>query len=198
MDIRNLLKKSLAKTGTVDWKYIRFAAKPDEWLSLLCDLPEYAGEADWEKLIMEGGAEAWQDLIKVRPEFAERWRQGMEKKYADEAHRRLLKKYYGFWIFNFLTACRYGDAEAVRAHLETGKYCKLNENFIYPMPPGFLQELPLAAAVKARSVECVRLLLAFGADPDVCCRKNGKTPRELANRRRKIRNLFDALRRKAG
>ena len=182
----------------LDWDYIRSAAEPDEWLSFLRDLPQYADEADWDKLALEGDAESWQRLLKVRPEFAERWRQGMAKKYADEAHRHLLKKYYGFGVFNFMTACKNGDAEAVKAHLETGKHYKLNENFVYPMPPGFLQELPLAAAVKANSVPCVRLLLAFGADPDARCRKNGKTPRELAADRPEIRLLFEALRDRGG
>ena len=182
----------------VDWDCIRSAAEPDEWLSFLRDLPEYADEADWDQLALEGDAGAWQKLLKVRPEFTERWRKGMAKKYADEAHRHLLEKYYGFGVFNFLIACKNGDAEVVKAHLETGKHCKLNENFIYPMPPGFLQELPLAAAVKAYSVPCVRLLLAFGADPDALCRKNGKTPRELAAQRPEIRLLFDALRDRRG
>ena len=175
----------------VDWEYIRSAAEANEWLSFLRDLPEYADEADWDKLALEGDALAWRELLKVRPEFAERYRRAMEKKYADEAHQRLLKKYYGFGVFNFLTACRNGDVEAVTAHLETGKYFDLNENFVYPMPPGFLQSLPLAEAVKANSVPCVRLLLAFGADPDAFCRKNEKTPRELAADRPEIRLLFE-------
>ena len=175
----------------VDWDCIRSAAEPDEWLSFLRDLPEYADEADWDKLALEGDAGAWQKLLKVRPEFIERWRKGMAKKYADEAHRHLLEKYYGFGVFNFLTACKNGDAGVVKAHLETGKHCKLDENFIYPMPPGFLQELPLAAAVKANSVPCVRLLLAFGADPDAFCRKNQKTPRELAEKHPEIQILFN-------
>ena len=182
----------------LDWDYIRSAAEPDEWLSFLRDLPQYAGEADWDKLALEGSAESWQKLLKVRPEFTERWRKGMAKKYADDAHRHLLEKYYGFGVFNFLIACKNGDAEVVKAHLETGKHCKLNENFIYPMPPGFMQELPLAAAVKRGSVPCVRLLLAFGADPDILCRKNGKTPRELAAQRPEMRLLFDALRDRRG
>lgn len=175
----------------VDWEYIRSAAEPDEWLSFLRDLPEYADEADWDKLALEGDAESWQRLLKVRPEFAERYRRGMEKKYADAARQNLLKKYQGFGMFNFLSACRNGDVEVVTAHLETGKHFKLNENFVYPMPPGFLQELPLAAAVRANSVPCVRLLLAFGADPDAFCRKNEKTPRELAANRPEIQILFN-------
>ena len=179
----------------LDWDCIRSAAEPDEWLSFLRDLPECADEADWDKLAMEGDAEAWQKLLKVRPEFTERWRRGMAKKYADESGRKLLKKYNPITIFNFLIACRMGDAEVVKAHLEAGGgRFDLNENPVYSMPPGFLQELPLAAAVKANSVPCVRLLLAFGADPDARCRKNGKTPRELAAQRPGIRLLFDSLR----
>ena len=121
------------------------------------------------------------------------------KKYADESRRKLLKKYNRTTIFNFLIACHRGDFEVVTAHLEAdgGRY-NLNENPVYSMPPGFLQELPLAAAVKANSVPCVRLLLAFGADPDARCRKNGKTPRELAAQRPEIRLLFDALHVRSG
>ena len=75
----------------LDWDYIRSAAEPDEWLSFLRDLPEYADEADWDKLALEGDAGAWQKLLKVRPEFTERWRKGMAKKYADDAHRHQLQ-----------------------------------------------------------------------------------------------------------
>ena len=184
----------------LNWDYIRSAAEPDEWLSFLRDLPEYAGEADWDKLALEGDAGAWQKLLKVRPEFTECWRKGMAKKYADESRRQLLKKYNPIPMFNFLAACRSGDVEVVKAHLEAGAAgpSGLNKNPVYSMPPGFLEELPLAAAVRANSVPCVRLLLAFGADPDALCRKNGKTPRELAANRPEIRLLFDMLRDRGG
>ena len=56
----------------VDWAYIRGAAEPDEWLSFLRDLPQYAHEADWEKLMREGSPEAWRKLLEVRPALAER------------------------------------------------------------------------------------------------------------------------------
>ena len=176
----------------VDWDYIRSAAEPDEWLSFLRDLPQYADEADWDKLACEGDAVTWRNLLKVRPEFTERWRAAMKKKYADETRRKLLKKYNTVTIFNFLIACSRGDVEVVTAHLEAdGGRFNLNENPVYSMPPGFLQELPLALAVQANSVPCVRILLAFGADPDAFCRKNGKTPRELAAQRPQIKILFD-------
>ena len=181
----------------VDWDHIRSAAEADEWLSFLRDLPQYADEADWDKLALEGDSVAWRELVKVRPEFTERWRAAMKKKYADPAlRRRLFGKYHREAMFDFLGACRLGDAEAVAAYLESerfagGPFADLNDNWVYSMPPGFPQELPLAAAVKANSIPCVRLLLAFGADPDAFCRKNEKTPRELAEQRPEIRLLFD-------
>ena len=60
----------------VDWEYIREAADPNEWLSFLRDLPQYAHEADWEMLRNEGGEANWQDLLAVRPEFAEKYNGG--------------------------------------------------------------------------------------------------------------------------
>ena len=92
----------------------------------------------------------------------------------------LTTKYHSVALFDFLTACKKNDAEAVKAHLDAGLHFSLNENINYAMPPGFLQPLPLAAAVKADAAECARLLVEHGADPDAFCRKNEKTPRELA------------------
>ena len=91
---------------------------------------------------------------------------------------------------NFIRACEKNDVAAVKAHLMTGKHCSLNENFTYSMPPGFLQPLPLAAAVKAGAAACVRLLLEHGAAPDAFCRKYEKTPRELAAEKPAILKLF--------
>ena len=177
----------------LDWDYIRSAAEADDWLSFLRDLAEYADEADWDKLACEGDAVAWMELLKVCPELKPRWKAAMAKKYADETRRKLLKKYDPTTLFNFLTACRRGDVEVVTAHLEAGGVgsARLNENLVYPMPPGFLQPLPLAEAVKANSMPCVRVLLAFGADPDAFCRKNEKTPRQLAAQLPEIRILFN-------
>ena len=53
----------------VNWDYIREAAEPDEWLSFLRDLPQYAAEADWEKLASEGSKESLQALLALRPEL---------------------------------------------------------------------------------------------------------------------------------
>ena len=58
------------------------------------------------------------------------------------------------------------------------------------MPPGFLHELLLARAVRANAAAAVKLLPKRGADPEAFCRKNEKTPRELAADTPKIRKLF--------
>ena len=95
-------------------------------------------------------------------------------------HNLDLTKKYTACGLNFIAACTHGDAEVLRAHFEEKKTPPLNENTVYSMPPGFLQMLPLAAAVLSRSKACVELLLEHGADPNVRCRQCGKTPRELA------------------
>ena len=104
----------------------------------------------------------------------------------------LLQKYSFSRLFNFFKACSRGDSEVLQAHLQLKIHPKLNENFIYPMPPGFLLELPLATAVKANSVDCVKLLLEYGAVPDAFCRnkQNQCTPRELAAEKPEILELF--------
>jgi len=91
----------------------------------------------------------------------------------------LMKKYTACGL-NFIAACAHGDAEVLRAHFAEKQVPPLNENIVYSMPPGFLQTLPLAAAVLSGSKACVELLLERGADPDVRCRRCGKTSRELA------------------
>lgn len=53
----------------VNWDYIREEAEPDEWLSFLRDLPQYADEADWKKLMEEGSKKSLQTLLAVRPEL---------------------------------------------------------------------------------------------------------------------------------
>ena len=65
----------------VDWDYIREAAEPEEWLSFLRDLPQYADEADWDKLIREGSDASWQRLYEVQPELVKKhYPQWSEKK----------------------------------------------------------------------------------------------------------------------
>ena len=59
----------------VDWEYIRDAAEADEWLSFLRDLPQYAGEADWDKLVKEGSNASWEALAAVRPEFQKKFQE---------------------------------------------------------------------------------------------------------------------------
>ena len=113
-----------------------------------------------------------------------------DKPEQKECTQELLKKYHAEKLFNFLSACRINDAEVIKAHLESGLHPKLNENLYYAMPPGFLQELPLAIAVKQNALETVLLLLEHGADPDALCRKNEKTPRELAADKPEIWKLF--------
>lgn len=162
-----------------DWEYIRSSADADDWLSFLRDLPQYAHEADWDKLIQEGNTESWHKLIEVCPELKDKYEEGLMRKYIAPP-------------FNFYCACKKNDAEVVRVHLERKIHKPLNENWIYPMPPGFLMELPLSAAVKNNAAECVRLLLEHGADPDIFDRhkENNKTPRELAADKPEIRELF--------
>ena len=94
--------------------------------------------------------------------------------------------------FNLAEACRHNDIEVVKFHLSVASP-ELNKNHIYPMPPGFPAELPLAAAVKADAMECIELLLEHGADPDVpsCCYDDYKTPRELAADKPEILKLFN-------
>ena len=162
------------------WDEVRSEAEPHEWLSFLRDLPQYAHEADWDKLIQEGKTEDWHSLIEVCPELKDKYEEGLMGKYISAP-------------FNLYLACKKNDAEVVRVHLERKKHKPLNENWIYPMPPGFLMELLLSAAVKNNAVECVRLLLEYGADPDIFDRhkENQKTPRELAADKPEILNLFN-------
>ena len=65
------LRRQLFEYGRkfVNWDYIREAAEPDEWLSFLRDLPQYAAEADWKKLASEGSKESLQALLALRPEL---------------------------------------------------------------------------------------------------------------------------------
>lgn len=66
----------------VVWDYIRNAAEPDEWLSFLRDLPQYAHEADWDKLIKEGSKSCWEALLDAHPEFQDKYQQW--KAYTEE------------------------------------------------------------------------------------------------------------------
>ena len=172
----------------VDWDYIRDAADADEWLSFLRDLPQYADEADWDKLIKEGRKSSWEALVSVRSEFKDKYQEW-------NAHwDKIVKKYtYTTYFppFNLAKACKHNDIEVVKFHLDN-LAPELNKNYIYPMPPGFPAELPLAAAVKADAMECIELLLEYGADPDVRCnhKNNCKTPRELAADKPEILELF--------
>ena len=172
----------------VDWDYIRDAAEADEWLSFLRDLPQYADKADWDKIFREGCKSSWEALVNARPEFQEkfqRWNAYCEK---------IMQKYTYttfFAPFNLAKACKHNDIDVVKIHLNN-LYPDLNKNYIFPMPPGFPAELPLAAAVKANAMECIELLLEHGADPDIRCnhKNNYKTPRELAAGKPQILELF--------
>ena len=172
----------------VDWEYIRESAKANEWLSFLRDLPQYADKANWDKLFKEGHYSSWKALTDARPEFQAKFQER-------EAYcKKIMTKYtYHLYYppFNLAEACKRNDIEVVKFHLTVASP-DLNKNYIYPMPPGFPAELPLAAAVKANAMECIELLLEHGADPDACCnhKSNYKTPRELAARNPGILKLF--------
>ena len=171
-----------------DWDYIREAASANEWLSFLRDLPRYADKADWDKLFNEGHYSSWKALADARPEFQAKFQE------RQDFCKKIMTKYtYTTWFppFNLAEACKRNDIEVVKFHLTVASP-ELNKNYIYPMPPGFPAELPLAAAVKANAMECIEFLLEHGADPDVCCthKSNYKTPRELAAGKPEILELF--------
>ena len=173
----------------VDWEYIREAASANEWLSFLRDLPQYAANADWEKLFKEGSSTNWNALADAHPEFQAKFQE------RNACCKKIMTKYTRHLYFpplNLAEACKHNDIEVVKFHL-TVSSIDLNKNHIYPMSPGFPAELPLAAAVKANAMECIELLLEYGADPDVCCnhKNNYKTPRELAADKPEILELFN-------
>ena len=171
-----------------DWDYIREAASANEWLSFLRDLPQYAEEADWDKLFNEGHSDSWKALADARPEFQEKFQER-------EAYcKKIMTKYTNFTYFppfNLAEACKRNDIEVVKFYLTVASP-DLNKVYIYPMPPGFPAALPLAAAVKANAMECIELLLEHGADPDAksCRYDDCKTPRELAAGKPEILELF--------
>lgn len=172
----------------VDWEYIRAAAGANDWLSFLRDLPQYSDKADWNKLIKEGSKASWETLVNIRSEFQEKFQE------RNDYCKKIMKKYTNttfFPPFNLAEACKRNDIEVVKFHLTVASP-DLNKNYIYPMPPGFPAELPLAAAVKANAVACIELLLEHGADPDARCihKNNYKTPRELAAGKPAILELF--------
>ena len=174
----------------VDWDYIRKAASANEWLSFLRDLPQYADKADWDKLFNEGHNRSWKALVDARPEFQAKYQE--RKAYC----KKIMMKYTYttfFTPFSLAEACKRNDIEMVKFHLNIGWPSDINKIYIYPMPPGFPAELPLAAAVKANAMECIELLLEHGADPDVWCinKVNYKTPRELAAGKPEILKLFN-------
>ena len=154
-------------------------------------MPQYADNADWDKLFNEGQKSSWEALVRVRPEFQEKFQER-------EAYRKkIMTKYTNFAYFppfNLAEACKRNDIEMVKFHLNIGCPSDLNKVYIYPMPPGFPAELPLAAAVKANAVECIELLLEHGADPDALSNRcvNYKTPRELAEGKPEILELFNS------
>ena len=173
----------------VDWDYIREAAEPNDWLSFLRYLPQYADHADWDKLIREGSQASWQALSDVRPEFKDKYE--AQKVYREKTLKKYTKHLY-CPPFNLAKACQHNDIEVVKFHILNSTF-NLNKNYIYPMPPGFPAELPLATAVKAGAMECIEFLLENGADPDVRCnhKSNYKTPRELAAGNPEILKLFN-------
>ena len=153
-------------------------------------MPRYADKADWDKLFNEGHYSSWKALADARPEFQVKFQER-------EAYcKKIMTKYTYttfFPPFNLAEACKRNDIEVVKFHLSVASP-DLNKNYIYPMPPGFPAELPLAAAVKANAVACIELLLEHGADPDAPgnCYDDYKTPRELAAGKSEILKLFNS------
>ena len=171
----------------VDWNYIKACATADEWLSFLRDLPQYGNQADWLTLIKDGSLASWNELIKVCPQFQDKYEE------REKYHQKMMKKYVTDFIpGNLFAACQKDDIEVVKSHLLNNMPSNLNKNYIYPMPPGFLIELPLATAVNNNAINCIKLLLDYGADPNVICqhKNNGKSSKELAKDKPEILELF--------
>lgn len=77
--------------------------------------------------------------------------------------------------------CKKNDYKSVQEYFDNDKYhIDLNRNHIYSMGASFLLPLPLVEATLGGAKECVNILLAQGADPDVVCKKRGKSAREIA------------------
>ena len=177
----------------VNWDYINDAAEADALLEFLQFCPQFADKVDWERLIKDGRQRSWEALVGARPEFQEKFQER-------EVYRKKMMQKYTFTTFfppfNLAEACKHNDVEVVKFHLNCiSSPEQLNKIFIYPMPPGFPAELPLAAAVKANAIECIELLLEHGADPDVpsCRYDDYKTPRELAAGKPDILKLFNEV-----
>lgn len=82
-------------------------------------------------------------------------------------------------ILNIMQAISYEDIDYLKKHLTKGS-SSLNENIVYPMPPGFRQLLPLLKAIKSHAYKSLQFLLEYGADPDVPDANLYMTPRQYA------------------
>ena len=82
-------------------------------------------------------------------------------------------------ILNIMQAISCEDIDYLKQHLTKGA-SSLNQNIVYPMPPGFRQLLPLHKAIKSHAYKSLLFLLEYGADPDVPDDNVYMSPRQYA------------------
>ena len=76
---------------------------------------------------------------------------------------------YSRSVFNVHRAIELNRTDVIQRHYDDG-WRGMNENFYYPMPPGFLLKLPLILALECKAYESLKWLLEHGSDPYKICR----------------------------